>query len=213
MNFEMSYGESDIPNYFYLCCNLTEDLIKGRLNNLKGISSTPNIAIWFWKQCFLEMPARKLLELNKLSRVMYYNPNYMASKNFSILNRISNLPANAQHLDLRLFLNWVHPELNLPDEQFNQLHRELENMKFNHNNLNGYIKSIYQFLNSRGIKVKPNHTTETFFTKYFKDKTRHSVEQEWLVKPEYARIEAILEQKAQGGLVPANEAMEADVTG
>ncbi len=189
---EMSYQESDIPEYFYLCCNASQDLLNGQLNGVQGIADNVYVAKLFWKQVLLRMPARALLEVNKLSRVMYQNPNYMVSQNLTPMNRVSI----SFMLNVPDFLSKVHNNWNYVSGVQNswlltgEINKLLQSkiQKTTINNLGDYIKLLYEALNDHGFALKPNEKTEPYLNKIFKVGKEYSREGEWLVKPQYTKV-------------------------
>jgi len=68
-----------------------KDLSRGVLDGVQGISETANIIMHWYnigRNAILAMDARKLVSLNKLSRVQYENPQYLASNGLAALYRI-----------------------------------------------------------------------------------------------------------------------------
>ncbi len=188
---EMSYQESDIPQYFYLACHLNHQLVSGALYDLKGITEKPGVAAIFWKQCFLEMPAKPLLEINKLSKVNYGNADYMVSNNFTNLNRVSDSGNLVGHkFKLAYFLKTVH-DLTLPSAQKSIISDQLNIVIKNANikNLGDFIKKLYWFLNYKSLKLQPNSETANYLKGYFNNLGGWNNEAEWIVKPRYEKIE------------------------
>lgn len=93
---EGSYTERNIPSKFYVCINLKADtyqqLADGILPGIEGISgSKENFGHWLhYRDAMLVMDAKGLLALNKLSRVMYDNPDYIVSDNLKHIARLFN---------------------------------------------------------------------------------------------------------------------------
>jgi len=93
---EKSYGPGDIPKYFYLATKLDkafDGLMKKKFIGILGVSSTKNIAGIASpnSNVTIEMNAKKVLASNKLSRVMYDNPEYIVQDNFDALKRLAPL--------------------------------------------------------------------------------------------------------------------------
>lgn len=92
---EDSYKPEEVPKYFYLCFdsyNLDiKQLQSQTLKGVKGISDTELIIKnWFTagRDMILIMDGKKLVELNKLSKAMYSNPDYLVSNNMKALFRL-----------------------------------------------------------------------------------------------------------------------------
>ena len=99
-----SFGPSDIPTTFWVVLDLginnlgsapqfferaIKDLENGVVTGIKGISDTGQIVRQFgYRGAFLRMPGMETVELNRLSRVLYGNPDYLCSKNLAALFRI-----------------------------------------------------------------------------------------------------------------------------
>jgi hypothetical protein len=66
-----------------------EGLKTGILGGVRGISNSGQIIRQFgYRGAFLRMPGYETMELNKLSRIMYDNPDYLVSKDMAALYRI-----------------------------------------------------------------------------------------------------------------------------
>ena len=97
---ETSYTEADVPKHFWLVTDIdpnrpenSQQLVAGELHGVKGISASKQILIEFLgiaRNAVLIMPAKKFLEVNNVSRVMYENPHYLVSKNLAAIFRLSN---------------------------------------------------------------------------------------------------------------------------
>lgn len=99
---ERSYDEKDIPKNFYLALHfilgddrsdkLIEDLKFGKLDGVRGIGGTNTkemIKDWgTMREVMLIMPSEEVLKINKLSRVMYNNPEYLLSDGMKALRRL-----------------------------------------------------------------------------------------------------------------------------
>lgn len=89
---EGSFTESDIPSYFYVGIKFTEDLIQRKpytprgavstLLGLEGITSNYSTAKSFASEALLKMPGKATVNLNKLTKVLYQDPNYLTSAFF-----------------------------------------------------------------------------------------------------------------------------------
>lgn len=182
---EMSYGEADIPKFFYLCCNLNQELINGVMHNLQGISASPQISR-FWRQCFLQMPANEVMRVNKLSRVMYGNPDYMVSKDLRAMHRVSPI-SKFEPFKLGLLLSLVHG-LSLPIPQIQKLEQGLKPYLKGISNLKDYMRVVYDYLNKNGLNLQPSERSVKFFQDVVNNQTSYASEQEWMVKPSYVRM-------------------------
>lgn len=95
---EASFDSKDAPSVFWLVTRLdihreefAEQLAEGELQGVTGISGNKMIVPHFFgiaRNAILVMPGPEVVRLNKLSRVMYDNPNYLLSKNMTGLYRI-----------------------------------------------------------------------------------------------------------------------------
>src|SRR5574343_524770 len=91
---EGSYTISDVPDKFRVVFDLSDafdDLSKGVMNGLKGISSSGDIEFQYLgvaRDAMLVMDSNDVLKMNKATRIMYDNPKYLVSKNMEALYRI-----------------------------------------------------------------------------------------------------------------------------
>jgi hypothetical protein len=99
-----SFRPQDIPNNFWVVIDLGlnnldynpeiyqraySGLSQGILDGVRGISNSGQILRQFgYRGAFMRLPGPEVVELNKLSRVMYDNPNYLVSKGMAALYRI-----------------------------------------------------------------------------------------------------------------------------
>lgn len=90
------------PNWFYLVLRdgsvrgdknpnvVWESLSRMKFDGLRGISD--NILIsraWFdVRNIMLVMPADKVLEMNKINKIQYFNPDQLVNNNFEIIKRV-----------------------------------------------------------------------------------------------------------------------------
>jgi hypothetical protein len=97
---ERSYREDDIPDYFYVVMRFDtptqDDLAAGRpIVGVKGISGSWRIVTQFLgireRNLVIVMPGHPTARINKLSRVMYANPHYLAQDDMSAAKRLSGL--------------------------------------------------------------------------------------------------------------------------
>lgn len=101
---ERSYAPQDIPKRFFLAINFSmwddnittkiDSLLKGELVGVKGIAGSglkEMVKNWGgMRELMISMPSEALLSLNKLSRVMYDNPEYLVSDGMKALRRLFN---------------------------------------------------------------------------------------------------------------------------
>ncbi|RLA38978.1 MAG: hypothetical protein DRR06_19870 [Gammaproteobacteria bacterium] len=95
---ERSFGKKDIPKAFRVVFDIKKDgavesLNKMVISGIKGISDSGEIIYEFLGvglDAMLVMNGQKLVDTNKLSRVMYNNPHYMLSKNLEASKRLFN---------------------------------------------------------------------------------------------------------------------------
>jgi len=93
--FARSFAPSDVPGVFWLVFSLDEafasDIASGELKGLKGISGSSRIVLNFFnvgRDAMLVMPGKAVVQTNKLSRIMYDNPEYLVSNDLDALYRI-----------------------------------------------------------------------------------------------------------------------------
>lgn len=101
---ERSYTAGDIPKIFWLVTDVskysptsTKGLATGVMPGLSGISGDRRIVLdWFGvaRNALLIMPGREVVKLNKLSRVLYDNPDYLVSNNLDAIIRLFNKTSN-----------------------------------------------------------------------------------------------------------------------
>lgn len=108
---EGSYTASNVPGMFWLVFDIgqasekyAKQVASGRLKGLKGISGDRRI-VGSWlgvaRNAMLVMPGKDVIKLNKLSRVLYDNPEYLASQDFKALYRLYN-QTNRSQLMMRI---------------------------------------------------------------------------------------------------------------
>lgn len=105
--YESSFKTSDIPKEFSVAFELyTAELdsrrdsfrhiVKGELPGLQGISADANIKFnWLGmgsRNAMLIMDGKKLIKLNKMTRIMYDNPDYLVSSGLRALARLFGNP-------------------------------------------------------------------------------------------------------------------------
>jgi 8-oxo-dGTP pyrophosphatase MutT (NUDIX family)/GNAT superfamily N-acetyltransferase len=93
---ERSFSENDIPDNFYLVTRMEsafDDLMRGVFPGVKGIAADGRVlaSIGMGSAGFVvALPGRETVALNKLSRVMYDNPDYWVQDDFSAAKRVLN---------------------------------------------------------------------------------------------------------------------------
>ena len=95
---ERSFTEKDIPKFFYLQTRLrpefAKELAAGVLDGVSGIGGNGEIEYEYFgggrKDVSLVMPGPATVKLNKLSRVMYWNPHYLLANNMAAIQRVMN---------------------------------------------------------------------------------------------------------------------------
>ena len=89
-----SFQAGDLPKNFWAVINITNklevELGQHELHGVKGISASPTIMKIFLpgRGGFLRLPGGPTAKLNGLTRVMYNNPDYFISNNFSAWKRV-----------------------------------------------------------------------------------------------------------------------------
>ncbi len=86
---EGSFTEEDVPKFFYVGIYFSEDLVKpksytpkGAVCTLVGVEGVSSSNLGIWHGASLKMPGQAVVRLNKISKHMYDNPNYLASRGF-----------------------------------------------------------------------------------------------------------------------------------
>jgi hypothetical protein len=93
MNFkqwlnEVSYTPKDIPKWFFVGIYFNyKNLLDRQLKGIKGITEDLMTA-YEMGEAVLAMPGPETERINSLSRVLYDNPEYMASKNWEAAERV-----------------------------------------------------------------------------------------------------------------------------
>lgn len=95
---EVSFTESDIPEYFYVAFavlseKLLEDLYNKKIYGITGISATETIMYQHMTHggICLKMPAKDFLKINKVSKINYDNLDYLFSNNMKTILRLFNI--------------------------------------------------------------------------------------------------------------------------
>ena len=114
---EGSFGPGDIPRYFRLVFpfhhpnhpkwseKTAKQLQNGQLIGVKGIGHEGNLVLSFLGinisyNAVLVMPSDQVIKLNKISRILYDNPDYIASNNFSALIRMMGDSGKSEENDI-----------------------------------------------------------------------------------------------------------------
>jgi len=209
---ERSYVSSDVPEKFYFVFDLTcrTDKIvnmfqKNFIEKVKGISDTGEIRYFFWgmaRNAVLIMDAKKLLEINKLTRVMYDNPHYLLASNMKALYRI--LAASGQYHVLREILGHFSTVIEKSDNKevgnlgYDAVYYGLPNygwewrQDIETTNINN-LKQLSQFLKDRidnSFSVETGRTYNISLDDYYKYLYKalmslgklYSDEGEWIIK-------------------------------
>jgi hypothetical protein len=92
LNEDVHYDSFPKPKWFFLVSrkNHLDKIGTMELDGLSGISGSPDI-INKWmdvRDVMLIMPGDKLLEMNDIHPVYYYNPDQLVSNNLEILSRL-----------------------------------------------------------------------------------------------------------------------------
>jgi hypothetical protein len=87
---EGSYTKEDIPKWFFAGISLNyNELINRQLKGIEGITTSWDIALSLGEWgIVLAMPGPATEQINKLSKILYDNPEYMASKNWDAASRV-----------------------------------------------------------------------------------------------------------------------------
>jgi len=124
---EASYQASDIPKEFTVVLNLDKDkdlqgLESRSLNGVVGISGKGHVKydkISHMSNAILIMDANEVLKINKLSRVMYDNPDYFLSNDMKALYRV--LDFTSKEGILQKINQWIFKYL-IDDTSINIVH-------------------------------------------------------------------------------------------
>ena len=97
---ERSYTQADIPENFFLSTNLRDRMVKdlqdGVLDGVTGIAADGRVMVSIGAlgtaggNLTVVMPGKATVATNRLSRVMYENPEYWVQNNFSAAVRVLN---------------------------------------------------------------------------------------------------------------------------
>jgi hypothetical protein len=110
---EDSYTSSDVPVNFRVALEVfgksaknkqgrhAVQLARGELKGVQGISSGKEIIMSFFgggRDTLLVMPGKKLVQMNKITRIMYDNPHYLLQDDCTALKRIYDLKSTNECL-------------------------------------------------------------------------------------------------------------------
>ncbi len=209
MNFrqwlEASYTPADVPTYFYCVCRLNlPQLENGMLYGLDGISSDPYIIDQLLgeegRSVILVIPSKELLEINKLTRIMYDNPNYLLSNDADAFDRIRDNGGSLRDV-IKLTLNKLDIKVN-NNSIFNKIMGQIGIVR----SVRNLAMQIHAALKSQN-KLPEGMSPEVFIvplTNFLKSiGTSYEPEAEWRVKPEWIRIEKEI-QKMRVLRIPKN---------
>ncbi len=181
--YEMSYNEADIPPYFYVVARLNlPELVQGRLVGLQGLSSSKGVFqghVGYPKVVPMKIPSGDLLKLNRLTRILYDNPNYLVSKNLEPLDRVSYMQINSF---LRRVLRYIH------GAEYLNLAGFVQDRLKNYNNSGQLAKQIVKILAKRNMKTDYETVKAAIEKVSHETVADYTYEQEWRVKPSWARI-------------------------
>lgn len=110
---EKSFEESDIPTNFWLVTTIlpknternkkhfTDQIVNGKLQGVEGIADSQKVVGSFFTitgNVILALPGKETVNKNKLSRILYDTPDYLASNDLSAAKRIANKENNYELL-------------------------------------------------------------------------------------------------------------------
>lgn len=164
LNFKLFLEENnkknkEIPEWFYVTIGLSNDLVSGpsesapagtavTLNNLEGITTNAGIVgkgSSFYRGVVLKMPGKKTLELNKLSKIQYDNPDYTVSKGFRALKRVkSGYHERRKELSSLYLKSSIEKLLTLLTDDYQKYFdgdevRSVQGLNLSHNNILDFI--------------------------------------------------------------------------
>lgn len=193
---EGSYTQADVPPHYYLCCHLNvQQLLSGKLAGVEGISSNVQTTADFLDQnspVVLKMPSQELLKDNRLSRMMYDNPNYMSSRNFEPTMRVGGRTDGWSHNDSDSILGAIMDELEemqvVPDLSA-AARQAVWEMKDRFNNTGTLAKLITNLLAQNGYNVDFRRVQDVVNRVMKRLGGEYADEHEWRVKPQWQRID------------------------
>lgn len=220
---EKSYGPEDVPGYFYLCPtfnfrneNPLEQLVKRELIGVRGVTSSESFALGMLstiptgKNCLMKMYAPKLLEVNKLSRIMYDKPDYFLPNKLQSLKRVNAIENSPYFASFAGTMQQLL--ISVPGGQGVISRDALEDKKITNydfqkaigddffakiplKNVNDFANKftnwLIRWLKEKGIPAKITYAQILLICQRFiKDNSvLYKNEQEWQIKKEYIRAE------------------------
>ena len=178
---EGSFYEADIPDFFYVGCSFSSDFAKSHkitpagaavsLFGLEGITSSPSVAQSFSNGVVIKMPGKELVRLNKISRALYDNPDYLISAGGRAARRIRSgsnpLTVGKREISSEQIITDVITNF------FNQLAYEYEEIFPNYGYLttkDGNTINIHGFLNKlESLDIKQWRKDKASFYKNIKN--------------------------------------------
>ena len=194
--FEMSYQPQDIPEFFYAAIKFNLPALKaGRLENFRGISQNASIMEHFLgpqTPIGLKMPGKDVAQLNKITKFMYDNPNYLVSNDTEALSRIL-MSGRAQGGVSALLSDILSAR---EAYKIPEIVRQVGGFK----NLNQFLRQLNAVLTAFEITPPPNlQDTVTDWLQRKMYSFRH--EGEWNVKPQW---DSASRQKIPNLIIPKN---------
>lgn len=176
---EKSFTEKDVPKFYYLAINFgtyNEDrmnqtvrqLMNGELIGVKGISSASlKNMLKNWgnmREMLIVLPAKEFLQINKVSRVLYDNPDYLVQKGMYVLRRLFNDLGNRTNIFTKM-QDYVLRKMK--DSGNGNL---AESIRYN-----GLINGFDHWVNDQGVIQYINTIKDivTYFMKYLKYTEEH----------------------------------------
>jgi len=204
---EKSFSEKDIPKDFWVVFDINDmmaDLKTGKINGLKGISSDSIIQFSFLgvaRDAMLQIDAKQLISLNKITRILYNNPHYLVSKDMWALRRIYSASPTRWIVQVlgNLFeklqseiKHSKHKQLSYDMEYFGFRNVDYEwskKVKLKINNLKDLSVIIYKYIHNifsekTGIKydIKVKEISDMLYSSLLNIGDIYSSENEWVVK-------------------------------
>jgi hypothetical protein len=227
-----SYSHKDLPPKFLLALNfspsvskgkvderapnLAMDLLAGRIEGVKGVSGTvPIEGVRLFgniREMMLLMPTAEFLRLNKVSRVLYDNPDYLMSNNMRGLKRLfNNKPGDTQQILVKMN-DYMAQSASLPmaaryefraNSPFQTFGYFAEERGWRFNSIIELARGVYRWVhehNQYGARNSSNYYYEDLKGLSVKDWAKcireallvmgglYSKEKEWLIKGDTLRI-------------------------
>lgn len=196
---EHSYREEDIPEFFFLGFEWRpKELKQHRLVGVNGISESAGaISRFIDDGCALVLDGKETEKINDISRVLYNNPHYMASKGFEAGKRVMDWDDKKLILQLleRLFLSLPIPSSTELISWYGSTTRYVTDRIGPVRDFHDFIKKAWKiFSTSKFYQDLPRmsqptlqlffQTAKTAANRVF---TRYSDEEEWRVKPKWRK--------------------------